>query len=495
MKRILRKIGLIIVVGLLLLITILIIRTETFLSKQLKVETQPNKIGINKEKIYKNLSKAIKFKTISYPDTSDFDNKEFLDFHAFIDTTYLNVKKSLEKECFGKYSLLYTWKGKSENLKPIILMSHFDVVGIEKGTEKQWEEPPFDGIITDEYIWGRGTLDDKSGVLGILEAVETLLENGFEPQQTIYLAFGHDEEVGGLNGARRIAEHLKSKKVEPQFVLDEGGIVVEGMLPGLEKPSALVGIAEKGYVSIVLTVSGPGGHSSGPPKHTTVGRLSRAIHKLEENPFQPEIKGATKVLFDFIGPEMGYLPKLLFANLWLTEGIMKTQLLKSSFTNAMLRTTGAATVFETAKVENVLPKQAKAIINFRILPGDSIKDVIKHAQETINDTLVKVEAISMGIPGGNEPSPVSDVSSTSFIQLQKSIHQVFPDAVVAPWQLIGTTDSKYYNDMCENIYRFVPIQTTHEDMGGYHGTNERISIASYQKCVEFYMQLILNLKE
>jgi len=451
-------------------------------------------IKIDKDSICEHLSKAIQFRTISYPDTSKIDGSEFLALHDYFEKTFPTLHSTLIKKVIGKYSLLYKWKGRNTDLKPILLMAHFDVVPAESNAENPWKHPPFAGNIADGYIWGRGTLDDKSSVLGILEAVETLVAEGFQPERTIYLAFGHDEEVGGFNGAAKIAKHFHSSGIEFEYVLDEGGLIIDGMLPGVSAPTALIGIAEKGYLSIVLTAESQGGHSSAPPKHTAVGVLSTAIHKLEKSPLPGEIKGATKIMFEYLGPEMSFFPKMLFANLWLSGGLLKSQLSKSSFTNAMLRTSTAATMFEGSDTKNVLPQTAKAIINFRIIPGDSIAGVVEHVRKTINDTLVKITAESMGINGGNEAAPISDVNSPNFKTLQRTIHQIFPDALVTPWLLIGTTDSKYYAKMSDNIYRFVPTQTTYDDMGGYHGSNERISIESYTQTVRFYIQLIRNSK-
>jgi len=492
--KIIKKTLLIILAGLVIIISALVIKTIRFSSKQLKNVVKADEIVVDENRINENLSKAIQFQTISHPDTAKINGKEFLALHDYFEKTYLSLHATLTKQVIGKYSLLYKWEGKRTDIQPILLMAHFDVVPVESGTEEKWEHPPFSGHIADGYIWGRGTLDDKASVLGILEAVETLTADEFQPDRTIYLAFGHDEEVGGVNGAAIIAEYFQSSGIEFKYVLDEGGLVVDGMLPGVSAPTALVGIAEKGYLSIVLSTESPGGHSSAPPKQTAVGVLSTAIHKLENNPLPGGIKGATKIMFEYLGPEMSFLPKMLFANLWISGGLLESQFSKSSFTDAMLRTSTAATMFEGSDAENVLPQKAKAIINFRILPGDSIAGVVEHVCKTIDDSRIIITPESMGMSGGNEPAPVSDVNSPNFTTLQHTIHQIFPDALVTPWLVIGTTDSKYYAKMSDNVYRFIPTQTTYQDMGGYHGSNERISIESYTQTVKFYVQLIRNSK-
>ncbi len=486
------KILLFITLSIVVLIAVLIINTLTFSSKQMKNVEKANIIEIDKNTVCKHLSKAIQLKTISSPDTSKIDGEVFLALHNYIEETYPKLHTKLTKTVFGKYSLLYKWKGKKTNLKPTLLMAHMDVVPAEPDKQEPWEHEPFEGNITEDYIWGRGTLDDKSSVMGILEAVEALTKEGFQPERTIYLAFGHDEEVGGFNGAAKIAEYFQSSGIEFEYVLDEGGLVVDGMLPGVSAPTALVGIAEKGYLSVVLTAESPGGHSSAPPRHTAVGVLSSAIHKLEKNPLPGKINGATETMFSYIGPEMSFIPKMMFANLWITSGILKSQLSKSGFTDAMLRTSTAATMFEGSNEENVLPETARATINFRIIPGDSIKGVLEHVRKTVNDTLVNIRAESMGVSGGNEPASISDINSSNFKILQKTIHQIFLEAIVTPWLLIGTTDSKYYKNLTDNIYRFAPIKTTYDDMGGYHGSNERISTESYIQSIRFYIQFIRN---
>jgi len=478
--------------GLIILISVLIIKTLSFSSKQIKSVEKIEEIVIDEEKVSRHLSEAIQYKTISSPDTSKIEGKEFLALHNYFAKIFKNLHSTLEKKVIGGYSLVYKWEGKDLDLKPILLMAHMDVVPAPQDRETPWKHPPFAGHIENGYIWGRGTLDDKTSVLGILEAVEVLTAEGFQPERTVFLAFGHDEEVGGLNGAAKIAEYFQSQGIEFEYILDEGGLVVDGMLPGLSAPAALIGIAEKGYLSIVLTAESTGGHSSAPPKHTAVGILSSAIHNLEKNPLPEKLTGATEILFDYIGPEMSFLPRVLFSNLWLTRDIIEYQLCKSAFTNAMLRTTTAATMFAGSLTENVLPETARATVNFRIIPGDSIAGIIEHVRTTINDPLVKITPMSMGISGGIEPSPISDVNSSNFTMLQYTIRQVYPDALAAPWLLIGSTDSKYYTKMSDNIYRFVPTQTTYEDMGGYHGSNERISIGSYIQTIRFYIQLIRN---
>jgi carboxypeptidase PM20D1 len=469
-----------------ILIIVALARTLQFTSKQVQVDPVVD-IPVDKE-VGNHLSKAIQFKTISYQEPEKFDKNEFFGLHTYLEKTFPNVHAALTKEVVNECSLLYTWKGTNPDINPILLMAHLDVVPVEPGTENEWSRPAFQGQIEDGYIWGRGTMDIKCGVLGILEAVEALLKKGFTPARTIYLAFGHDEEVGGHNGASHVAALLKSRNISLEYVLDEGGSITIGIIPGITAPIALIGIAEKGYVSLELTVETEGGHSSMPPPDTGIGILSKAITNLEKSQMPEGLQGVIKQMFNYIGPEMDFTRKMVFANTWLFSWLIKRQLRKSPETHAMIRTTTAPTIIEGGTKENILPKKVKSVINFRILPGDTIKNVVDHVRDTINDHTVKVHTVGQGW----EPSPVSDILSPSFQALEKTIRQIFPDTVVAPYLVSGATDSRHYAVLTRNVFKFVPVVACSEDMKRVHGVNERISLKNYEQCVMFYKKLIRN---
>ena len=371
-------------------------------------------------------------------------------------------------------------------------MAHQDVVPVGQESEKNWAYLPFSGEISEGYIWGRGALDMKSSLMGLLEAIETLLENNFEPKRTIFLAFGHDEESGGINGAKKIAELLESRNIQFEYVLDEGGLIVKNIIPGVSDPVALIGITEKGYVSLELTVKTDGGHSSMPPKHTAVGILSKAIVKLEESPFPSNTSYATE-LFRHVGPRMPYFRKIIFANMWLFNPLVKRILSKSPETNATIRTTTAATMILGGEKENVLPIKAKAIINFRIMPGESVESVVNYVRRTIGAPNVEIRPLNVRF----EPSPVSDIHSKSYEILRKTINQAITEnnLIVAPHLVVGATDSRYFTTLSDNIYRFLPILFHPEDIKRIHGTNERISIENYVQAITFYYHLIRNCEE
>ena len=332
----------------------------------------------------------------------------------------------------------------------------------------------------------------KSSLMAILEAVEALLKDGFRPRRTVFLAFGHDEEIGGLNGARKTADLLRSRNIQPEYVLDEGGLIAKNIIPGVSGPVALVGIAEKGYISLELTVKTEGGHSSMPAKHTALGILSKAIAKLEENPFPANMSYSAQ-FFRYVGPKMPFMRKIIFANLWLFNPLVKNILSKSPEMNAGIRTTTAATMFNAGIKENVLPIQATAVVNFRIMPGEDVGSVVNHVKRIIDDLDVQIRPTDFS----SEPSPVSDIYSKSYEIFRNTIHQVVSDKdlIVAPYLFVAATDSRYFTGLSDNVYRFLPTKFYPKDLKRIHGTNERISIEDYARAVKFYYQLIRNSEE
>ncbi|MCG6955887.1 MAG: M20 family peptidase [Gemmatimonadetes bacterium] len=438
------------------------------------------------------LGSAVRFRTVSYDNGVNTDTAAFRGLQAFFDSTYPLVRQHLQKEFVNDLSLLYTWEGTDPSLPPIVLMGHQDVVPVIPGTEGDWTHAPFGGEVADGSIWGRGSMDDKVSVISALEAVEALLADGYQPGRTVYLAFGHDEEIGGLQGAREIARTLQERGVGPiDLVLDEGGAVAKGLLPGVEGAVALVGIAEKGYVNLELLVEGPGGHSSTPPNQTNIGILAEAIDELEEHPFPAHFEGPGRALFDYVAPEMSFVPRLALANLWLTKPLVEHMMLGDPESAAMLRTTTAPTIIEGGVKANVLPITARAIVNFRILPGETPRSVLDRVRSVIDDDRVKVS-----ISGGDSvaPSPVSDPGSPAFKMLAGTIRQVMPeeDVKVAPYLVMGGTDSKYYAGRSNAVFRFLAAPIGPDGLKLVHGTDEHMSVEGLATSIAFYQQLIRN---
>jgi carboxypeptidase PM20D1 len=471
---------------LVLLFSVVVVRTLLFRSKQVLVKPAPRP-AVDPAAIER-FSKALQIPTISHQEPSSIEPEAFSSFRTFLEQNFPLIHQKLTREVPSENAILFTWAGKDPSAKPILLMSHFDVVPVEPGTESAWKYPAFSGTIAEGFIWGRGALDDKMGVMAILEATELLLQKNYQPARTIYFAFGGDEEIGGVKGAASISNLLRRKKVEFDFVLDEGMVITKDLFPGISAPVAMIGVAEKGYLTLELLVEGEGGHSSMPPKLTSIGILSRAIDRLEANQLPAELVTPVREMFETLGPEMSFTNRMILANLWLFKHHFLTVLQKSPNTDAMLRTTTAPTIFQSGTKENVLPGRARAIVNFRIRPGESVRSVVNHVQRVISDSRVKVSKTILF----DEPSPVSNVESPNYRLLQVTIREIFPDTLVAPALLMGATDTKHYRDLSKDIYRFAPILLSPNDLPRVHGTNERVATKNYEDCIRFYRQLILN---
>ncbi len=321
------------------------------------------------------LAQAVRFRTLSYSDPERVDSSAFRAFHRFLEETFPAAHGALARESVNELGLLYTWAGSDPGLEPVLLLAHQDVVPVAESALDEWTHPPFEGAIADGFVWGRGTMDDKGNLIAILAAVERLVRAGFAPRRTLLLAFGHDEEVGGQRGAAATAELLEARGVKLDFVVDEGAIVAEGIVPGVESPVAMIGIAEKGYVNVELLVRTPGGHSSMPPPHTGVGILASAIERVEAAPMPARLDGVTLRMIEYLAPEMSLPVRAVLANLWLFGPLAVGQLEANRAGNASIRTTTAVTMVQGSPKENVLPSTARAVVNHRLLPGDSIEEV------------------------------------------------------------------------------------------------------------------------
>ncbi|MDQ3536066.1 MAG: M20 family peptidase [Bacteroidota bacterium] len=481
-----KKILFLIIILLVLLITILLINTISDQPEKITVDPiVPLEIG---DDAIERLVQAIKIPTISYDDPLLMDTTAFKALHNFMESAFPLVHSKLQREVIHGYSLLYKWSGKNKELPPVILMGHMDMVPVEEASLHLWEVDPFGGIIKDGFIWGRGTLDDKNGVLGILEAVEILLKEGHMPEADIYLAFGHDEEAGG-NGAIATTELLKSRNIRAGLILDEGGIVADGIVPGVNELVSLIGTAEKGQTSIELSVNLEGGHSSMPSKETAIELLSRAVVRLRENPFPARITAPVEGLLNTIKPYMSFFQRMVLSNIWLFKPAIINNYEQSPSGNATIRTTTAPTIFRSGIKENLLPAEATAILNFRILPGETTDDVIEHVKKVIEDDRIIVKKVG----SAQEPSFISSSNNIEFNTIKISLKQIFGDIIVSPYLVVGATDARHYKDISDNIYRFSPMILVSEDLKRIHGLNERISVENYKNGIRFYYQLIKNI--
>ena len=433
------------------------------------------------------LAGAIQFPTISYIDYTRTDTAAFHGLHIYLQQKFPLVFQTLKWENVGDFSLLFEWTGRDPALRPVLLTGHMDVVPVEEGTLKAWSYPPFDGCIEEGYIWGRGTLDDKVTVMGILEAVEALLQRGFSPNRTLYLAFGEDEEIMGQHGAPQIAALLKSRGLELEFVLDEGLVVTDGIIPNISKPAALIGITEKGYVCIELTVEKVGGHLAMPPQQTAIGILSGAVNRLENHPVPARRDSPVFQTLDALSPEMPSWIRAILKVKRVTAGLLFKVLSGEDSTNAMIRTSTAFTVFQAGELVNVLTANAKADVLFFPMPGDSIADITDYVHKAIADPRVQIHVLTDNC---SEASPVSPTDSPGYRFIADSIRNVFPGVLVAPGIAATPTDCRNYVGLTKNCYRFTPIWTKPDDVIRVHGVNERISVKNYAQVVEFFLDLI-----
>jgi carboxypeptidase PM20D1 len=459
-------------------------------SRQLSI-TPAAPVAVDGVAASQRLAAAVRFKTIASATDVDANATEFLALQAHLQASFPKAHAVLKREVIGKYGLLYTWVGSDAQAAPIALMAHQDVVPVAPGTEADWQVAPFDGALKDGFVWGRGAWDDKGNLMSIMEAVELRVAAGFQPRRTVYLAFGQDEEVGGERGAVQIARLLKERSVRLQFVLDEGMLIAEGALQGLARPAAIIGVAEKGYLTLQLVASATPGHSSMPPPEagrSAIGMLSAALAKLEKTQMPLEIRGVARDFFETVAPEMNGLNRVLLSNLWLTRPLVESQLKKMASANATLRTTTALTVVNGGGAENALPGRATALVNFRLLPGDRSEAVVAHVVATIADPQIQVEKIV----GASEASKVAATDAPGYRLIERTLRQLHPEVVVAPGLMIGATDSRHFDAVADNVYKFSPVRARPEDLPRFHGTNERISIANYVEMIQFYHQLIGN---
>ena len=476
---------------LLALVAVLAINTLRKGSRQLDVPPVPV-VAVDEAGAAQRLAAAVRLRTISSRDDAELNADQFKQLHALLQAKFPKVHAALKREVVGNHSLLYTWLGSKSDAQPILLMAHQDVVPIAPGTEKAWSTEPFAGEVKDGFVWGRGAWDDKGNLMAQLEAIEILLASGYQPERTVYLAFGADEEVGGHRGAEKIAALLKERKVRLDFVIDEGLLITEGIMPGLKAPAALIGVAEKGYLSVVLKMSATPGHSSMPPPKGTsaIAMMSAALKRIDDEQLPGGIRGVAGDMFATIAPEMSGFSRVALSNLWLFGPVVQKQLESSASTNAMLRTTTALTIINAGNKDNVLPGNAEATVNFRLLPGDSAQMVVDRTRALVADASKTDKFELFALPGGAEASKVSPVDSAQYALINRTVREVFPGTLVAPGLMIGGSDSIHFGEISDHIFKFSPVRAGPQDLPRFHGTNERIAVSNYAELIRFYHRLV-----
>lgn len=434
--KIIRNLLLLVLAAIVALTAILLFNVFSHGSRQIEVAAVP-RAPVDPGAAVR-LSEAIRFQTISNFLNPEQGAEALRGLRAHIEKSFPAFHAAAKRELIGGHSLLYTWQGSDPRAAPIALLAHQDVVPVAPGTEKDWRQPPFDGVIADGFIWGRGSWDDKGNLYAMLEAAEQMAKQGFAPKRTVYFAFGHDEEVAGTRGAKAIAATLASRGVKLDFLLDEGLLITEGIMKGLDKPAALIGVVSE--------------------------------------------------MFDTLAPEMSGFNRVVLSNLWLFKPLLLREFEKTGPTEAMVRTTTALTIFNAGDKDNVLPGNAAATVNFRLIPGDTEGSVIDHVRATVGNERIAVEPF----PGNTDPPPVTGTAGPSFRMLNRTIREIFPDVIVAPGLMVAATDSRHFTGVTDTIFRFSPVRATSEDLKRFHGTNERISVEGYADMIRFYRRLIEN---
>lgn len=461
-------------------VAVLLVRGLMFTPKA-EAPVSPANEPVDREKAVAHLQELIRCKTVSYRNKELEDDAEFARLESLLPQLFPNVTRACSFQKLGPRSLLYCWKGQSSE-KPGVLMAHYDVVPVN---EEAWDKPAFEAIIEDDVLWGRGTLDTKGTLLGVLEAADNLIASGFTPANDLYLAFAGDEEISG-EGAPTIVRWFQEQGITPAFVLDEGGAVVENVFPGVKVPCAVVGTGEKGPLDVKLTLDGAGGHASTPPPHTAVGMLAQAVTRIENHPFPFTLTPPAAQMFDTLGRRSTLLYRVIFANLWCFRPVLNL-ICKTSGgeLNALVRTTVAFTQMQGSSASNVLPPNAWVGANLRLIGGETVESAKAYLEKVIANDKIRVEVVH-----GMNPSRISRTDDEPFQRLSAAIRATWTDAVVSPYLMMACSDSRHYGAISDHVYRFSAMALSKAERGMIHANNERIPLETVEKTVAFYQALI-----
>ncbi|GAA2022862.1 M20 family peptidase [Agromyces tropicus] len=432
------------------------------------------------------LSRMIRLQTVS----AELDRRGTADFDRFGDLLaelYPLVHEHLAFEPVTDLGLLFHWRGRGDG-DPVVLMAHFDVVPAHE--EDGWTFPPFEGRIHDGSVWGRGTLDDKGPLIVLLEAVENLLAEGFVPARDVYLWFGGNEESYG-DAAITAARLLEERGVIPWLVLDEGGAVVDAPLPFLKVPAAMVGVGEKGVMTIRIRARGDGGHASAPPRLTAAARVARAVARLDPNPFPKRMPRSMRAMLASFTPHARggarLLLRVLTAFPWLTARVFARL---GGEPAALVHTTVAPTMLDGGSAANVLPARASATVNLRVAIGEDVDSVVRRLRRTIRDRDIEIDVVE-----GYAPSPESPTDGPQFAAIVDAVAASYPEATTAPYLMMAATDSRHFHRYAPAVYRFAPLAMTAAQRASIHGVDERVTIDSLERGERFHRTLIRSLPE
>ena len=461
-------------------LAVIVFRTVTFTPKA-QPPVSGREVEFNKDAAISALAELIKCKTVSYNDKALEDDKEFEKLISLLPELYPEVFWTCSFRQLPDRALLFKWPGKS-SAAPSVMMAHYDVVPVD---EAGWEKPPFDAIIEDGVMWGRGTLDTKVTFNGVLSAANHLIKQGFVPENDIYFAFSGGEEVNG-KGAVNIVDYFADNNIPVALVVDEGGAVVENVFPGVKQPCGLIGIAEKGMMNAQFKTNSNGGHASSPKPHTPVGILSAACKRVEDHPFKMHLTKPVAEMFDTLGRHSTLLYRMIFANLWCFGWVIdllgKTG---GGEMNALLRTTVAFTQMEGSSARNVIPTEAKMVANMRLNPMDSVESALEYLRKTVGNNAVEVTALE-----SFEPSRISETNCPAWDSVASAVAETWRGCIVSPYLMVQCSDSRHYGRISDHVYRFSAMDLTAQERSTIHGNNERIRLETACKAVEFYIRLM-----
>ena len=467
-------------VAIVAIIAVIAIRTIRFKPKKAAPCEKSEEI-FDKDTAVKNLSELIKCRTVSHTDNIGEDDVEFSKLTDMLPSLYPAVHRVCRLTRFPDRALLYKWEGKGSG-EPTVLMAHYDVVPVN---EEGWQKPPFDGVMEDGVLWGRGALDTKVTFNDILFAAEHLINTGYTPENDVYFAFSGCEEVNGP-GASHIVDYFEKEGITPALVLDEGGAVVENAFPGLKDSCAYIGIAEKGMIEVEYHVKSNGGHASAPKPHTPVGILSRACCNVENHPFKAHITPPAGEMFDTLGRHSNLLYRIIFANLWCFGWVLDLLGKKSGGDiNALLRTTVAFTQMSGSKQSNVIPPEATMVSNIRLNPHDTMESALEYLKKTVNDPAVELKILH-----GYNPSRISRTDVDGFSRVCNAVKATWDGCIPTPYLMMQCSDSRHWGRISDRVYRFSAMDLTAEERKTIHGHNERIRFDCCHRACEFFIRLI-----
>jgi len=470
----------VVLAAVLVLVLVILVRTLRFRPRVLEPEVE-DEIDLNHDKIVEDMRDMIRCKTVSNLDQALVEWKEFEKFQRLLKERFPKIHSACDLEKIGRTGLLYHLPGRSAQ-NPSVCMAHYDVVPVE---ENGWTKPPFGAVLEEGFIWGRGTLDTKGTLCGVMEALEHMLGRGYVPENDLYLAFSGEEEVDGSTCPEMVS-WLECKGIQPAIVLDEGGAVVDHVFPGVDGECALIGIAEKGSVNVSFSMESEGGHASTPPTHTLLGQLSQAVTRIERHPFPRQLTRPVAEMFDTLGRHSSFAYRMVFANLWCFLPLLDLICKKSGGElNAMMRTTVAVTRMEGSKAYNVLPARASFGVDMRLMGEDTMASATQRLKKIVNNDQIKVERLR-----GMNPSACSETKCEQWEKLKKAIRQTWPQAIVSPYLMMACSDSRHYCRISNHVYRFSAMHLSKEERGMIHGNNERIAVQTLIKTVEFYVRLL-----